>query len=51
MAPIITQEYFACLASLVESVEVLKKQAFTTKLLSDEELIEKRRCSGCNKRE
>jgi hypothetical protein len=50
MAPITaTYEYLSRLGSLAEPAEVLQKHGFITQLLSEEELLLKRRCSGCNK--
>ncbi|PSN69728.1 hypothetical protein BS50DRAFT_608518 [Corynespora cassiicola Philippines] len=41
--------YLAELRSLVEHEDVLKKYGYTTQQLSEEELLLKRRCIGCNK--
>jgi RNA exonuclease 1 len=52
MAPITpTEDYLACLSSLMEPAEVLEKHGFISKQLEDEELLLKRRCAGCGKRE
>jgi hypothetical protein len=52
MAPIpCTEQYFAYLACLVEPAEVLEKHSFITRQLTEEELLGKRRCSGCGKSE
>jgi RNA exonuclease 1 len=50
MAPITaTHDYLRRLESLAESAQVLQKHGFITQQLSEEELLLKRRCSGCNK--
>jgi len=52
MAPITpTEDYLVCLKSLVEPAEVLEKHAFAIRQLTEEDLLGKRRCSGCGKRE
>jgi hypothetical protein len=50
MAPITpTHEYLSSLRSLAEPASALQKQGFIIQPLSDDELLLKRRCSGCNK--
>lgn len=50
MAPIAqSEDYLSQLKYLVESAETLEKQGFIMQQLTDDELMLKRRCSGCNK--
>jgi len=52
MAPITcTADYLALLHSLAEPQEVLEKYGFAFQSFNAEELLLKRRCSGCGKRE
>jgi hypothetical protein len=50
MAPIAqTKDYLTHLRQLIENPDSLEKRGFVTRFLTDEELLLKRRCSGCNK--
>jgi hypothetical protein len=52
MSPITcTADYLALLHSLAEPREVLEKHGFTFQPFNAEELLLKRRCSGCGKSE
>jgi hypothetical protein len=50
MAPIAqTKVYLTHLSQLIEHPDALEKRGFVTRFLTDDELLLKRRCSGCNK--
>ena len=50
MAPIMQSEnYLSQLKYLVSCTETLEKQGFVIRPLTNDELMLKRRCSGCNK--
>jgi RNA exonuclease 1 len=50
MAPIIqTEDYLVRLKNLIEAADVLERHGFITQPLTDDDLLLKRRCIGCNK--
>lgn len=44
-----TEAYLVQLRSLVETAETLEKHGYVTQPLTDEKLLLKQRCLGCNK--
>jgi RNA exonuclease 1 len=50
MAPITqSEDYLRRLKYLIDPAETLEKQGFIVRPLTNDELLLKRRCSGCNK--